>query len=409
MPRAAIYAVLLLTIATPVALGQASRDSAIVNAMLRADRSLRAVEVWHRIAIDNETDLVLAIGASTPNLEVHVHDWAWLSEKVGIFLQERAQPGRLYTLSVADGRTGCVGRVIRATATDTVISCRGEKSEVYPNQKFVYEIRAKRLVGRFEYMPYGGYKVSQTRPNGVRFLARNDERQVSVDIAANRTPEIQVRPVNRAPGSKLEPGWPEFAFPKEQGESPPFGPSGAFKLVKDDEYDTECGDHPLLVLERQLIRYRLPPSMCDRIGPWAIEGGRLWFGRAFYSGEGNTGTGGFGYFDTEAGRFQLFSPPEVRPWAATAILVQPDAIWLALALHGEGASEGHGIVRFDRRTNATTRFDIGASIGNEITPLGDGVVVAVEDGFFVIRGSEVKGYIVDQTLDGRRRIAQAFR
>jgi hypothetical protein len=153
----------------------------------------------------------------------------------------------------------------------------------------------------------------------------------------------------------------------------------------------------------------MPPSMCDQIGPWAIEGNRLWFGKTFYSGEGNTGTGGFGYFDAETKRFRMFSPPEVKRWATSAILVQPDAVWLALEKRGEYNNAGFGVVRYDRRANTVTRFDLGGSIGQRFTTFSDRVVLAVEDGIFIFRGNDVKGYIVDQTTDGRLRIAEAFK
>ena len=79
--------------------------------------------------------------------------------------RDRAQPGRVFTLTVAHGPQDCFGRILRATATDTVIACSGEKSEIYPNQKFVYDIRAKRLVSRVEYTPYSDFTIRRTGAN----------------------------------------------------------------------------------------------------------------------------------------------------------------------------------------------------------------------------------------------------
>ena len=39
------------------------------------------------------------------------------------------------------------------------------------------------------------------------------------------------------------------------------------------------------------------------------EGDRLWFGTTYYAGEGQTGVGGFGYFDAVAGAFRLIPAP----------------------------------------------------------------------------------------------------
>ena len=45
------------------------------------------------------------------------------------------------------------------------------------------------------------------------------------------------------------------------------------------------------------------------IGPYQIDGARIWFGKNFYDGEGDTGVGAFGYFDTSTRAYTLFSPP----------------------------------------------------------------------------------------------------
>jgi hypothetical protein len=48
------------------------------------------------------------------------------------------------------------------------------------------------------------------------------------------------------------------------------------------------------------------------------EGDKLWFGKTFYDGEGNSGVGGFGYFDTADRQYYLFTPPEVVDCAISA-------------------------------------------------------------------------------------------
>jgi hypothetical protein len=45
----------------------------------------------------------------------------------------------------------------------------------------------------------------------------------------------------------------------------------------------------------------IAPDQYEReevIGPYQIEGGRIWFGKSYYEGEGMRGVGAFGYFDT---------------------------------------------------------------------------------------------------------------
>ena len=69
----------------------------------------------------------------------------------------------------------------------------------------------------------------------------------------------------------------------------------------------------------------------DRIGPRAADGDRLWFGKTFYDGEGVEGVGGLGYFDAATSRFEILTSPLIADWSVTAIHVEPEHIWLALA------------------------------------------------------------------------------
>src|SRR5215469_10633978 len=41
------------------------------------------------------------------------------------------------------------------------------------------------------------------------------------------------------------------------------------------------------------------------IGPSQVEGERIWIGNNFYDGEGTTGIGAFGYFDTNTRKYTL--------------------------------------------------------------------------------------------------------
>jgi hypothetical protein len=404
----------LITVLAAVSLATASlhaqsSDGAVLHALKQSDRSLVATRIWHRVPLENRHDLVLAVGATEPGyLYPETGLWMlWPIQKLGLFLQDRTQPGRVFALTVSQGPPDCAARVLRATITDTVIGCLGEKSEIYPNQKFVYDVRAKRLVSRVEYAPFANFTIRRATADRVRLTASSDTQQVTLDFFAN-TSEFRIVEVSRL--SATDSSRDRF-LPPFPSSSRAFGPARAFKLAEGD-YDLECGTSHVVVLEtgsRRERHHTIPPSDCDRIGPWVIDGDRLWFGRSFYSGEGNTGTGGFGYFDAVSRRFHLFSPAEIRPFSATAILVQPDAVWLALAVHGEYVSHGEGIARYDRGTNALTRLNIGSSLGHRFVAVGDQILLALDNGLIVIGDGTVKGYIVDKTSDGRLRVAQAFK
>lgn len=78
------------------------------------------------------------------------------------------------------------------------------------------------------------------------------------------------------------------------------------------------------------------------IGPHQVEDGRLWFGNAYYDGEGDKGVGAFGWFDTATRAYTIFRPPEVARNEASAILVEANTVWLGLDRFGEDISTSPG-------------------------------------------------------------------
>ena len=106
----------------------------------------------------------------------------------------------------------------------------------------------------------------------------------------------------------------------------------------------------------------LPTNLNEQhevIGPHQIEGEKLWFGNAYYDGEGDGGIGEFGYFDTASRKYTLFSPPEVARCEIGAILVESDTVWLALNRFGEDISKSPcGLVRWNRETHQIEEFRV---------------------------------------------------
>ncbi|MDA0207605.1 MAG: hypothetical protein O2795_19995 [Acidobacteria bacterium] len=86
----------------------------------------------------------------------------------------------------------------------------------------------------------------------------------------------------------------------------------------------------------------------ETIGPYQFDAQRLWFGLTFYDGEGWTGVGALGAFDVQTRTFAMHYLPEMANWSVSALLVEPDAVWLGLVLNGEGPPYSGGLVRWDR-------------------------------------------------------------
>ena len=411
-------------------------DRAVFGVLQRADPTQSETRVVHRAAVTESLDLVIAIGTPRHWELGPPQDFVWwgAERKLGLFLQERSDPAKVYTLAIEAGPPECAATILRATATDTVIDCRGEKSEHYPNRKFVYDVRAKALVRSFEYRPVSMSRVVPAAGGqtavvvGAGALVGDQEGpRVAVEFVPDRVPPFRIL------GGGEEERWVRLhrnlLLPVTETER--FG-GGAFEVTPANsaEFSVESviverrgtvkKAHALPATSYQAFATARPRRVKDGfdreytilegyVGPWQVEGDRLWFGKTFYDGEAHSGVGGFGHFDAVERRFRLFAAPETADWSVSAILVQPDAIWLALVSRGEGADQNGGLVRFDRQTEMYQRHE-SSDVARSLARVGDQVIAATDNGITIIPTSgPAHHYIVDQTSDGRWRIAPAAR
>ena len=131
-------------------------DLAIANLIRQTDPTLVSEKIVYRNEVSSDLDLVIAIASTAEWSAGSDSTYLWWDEnrKLGLFLQDKAHADRIYLLSLAAGPQDCGARIERATSTDTVISCMGEKGYQGMNQKFVYDIRAKALISHFAYQPF---------------------------------------------------------------------------------------------------------------------------------------------------------------------------------------------------------------------------------------------------------------
>ena len=170
-------------------------------------------------------------------------------------------------------------------------------------------------------------------------------------------------------------------------KDPAFGPNHAFRLESSQDSFGERAHGISEMVDGRPVVYPLPQSDVaeykklhpdefgiahlteknyDReelIGPHQLDGDNLWFGKSFYHGEGMRGVGAFGYFDTTARQYQLFSPPEIAAWQVSAILVEKDSVWLGLDHFGEDISTSPGgLLRWDRATRKVRHYPLEFSV-----------------------------------------------
>ncbi len=135
------------------------------------------------------------------------------------------------------------------------------------------------------------------------------------------------------------------------------------------------------------------------IGPHQVEGDRLWFGNNYYDGEGERGVGAFGYFDTAMRQYHLFSPPEVAAYEVSALLVEPDVVWIALDHAGEDISTfPGGLVRWTRTTHQVRRYPI-EFVVSKISRDGESLKLTTNGGYALLTNDVVHRFRVDGITD----------
>jgi hypothetical protein len=385
-------------------------NSAVFQVLRKADAGLAHFAVLQRTAVTEELDLVIALG-SPKSFPIQQTSWTWWTEgrKIGLFLQEKTRPERVYSLGIKSGFQDCAAHIERVTPTDSVISCQGEKSERYPNQKWVYDVRAKKLLGQFSYQGFAMYR-SFPNAGGAVFLGSDTQRLIAVEYKTDREPafrilsEADARPwIARVHTSVGIWGIEQHREIYIENDKAP--PPAAIPPLPRTTYDQFAAARPGSVKNGNL---RANSEIHDSIGPWQQEDGRIWFGKSFYDGEGSTGVGGFGYFDRNERKLHMFQPPEIADWSVSAINVGPDAAWMALAHNGEYGGSSGGLLRYDRQSGELRRFEL-PDIGLRLIRVGEKILAATNFGLAVVESDRVTRYFIDRTTDGRLRVAPATR
>jgi len=105
-------------------------------------------------------------------------------------------------------------------------------------------------------------------------------------------------------------------------------------------------------------------------------------------------------------KYQIYSPAEIAGWSVSAILVEPDTIWLALGNNGEYGTTAGGMLAFHRTTQQIERFDL-PDVTQSIARVGEHLLMATQFGPAVLDDGRVRRFFVDKTSDGRLYVAEA--
>lgn len=309
-----------------------------------------------------------------------------------------------------------------------MISCAGEKGYQGLNQKFVYDIRAKALVSHFAYQPFAMMRVLNASGRTV-FAGSDLKRLVAVEFEPGGSPEFRILGNSEAgqwlgrvktAQEWIGPEQNQILYVAPDDPAPiRFGAGDAFTFAHGTIVDNRGKEYHLpqstyddfAKARRRRVTdgyVREGTIIDEKIGPAQSEGDRLWFGKTFYDGEGNSGVGGFGYFDASDRQYHLFIPREIADYSVSALRVEPDAVWMGIFQSGEYGGSPAGVLRYDRQNQAIHKYELPDAVYG-LTVSGNRTLAPTNSGIAVIEGDRVSRYFVDRTTDGRLRMAEATR
>jgi hypothetical protein len=406
---------------------------------MRIHAGVKHARVFHRAPVNSNLDAVFALGGATGFLGAGSSGPWERGIHLGFFLQQRSNPGRIYKIVAVDPPPSgeWTVRVERVTSSEAVVSCSPEKGTQMENLKFRYDIRSKAMLGRsvHESIPMGNVLTDGGR---TVLIGWNLEKPVVMEYLAGADPPFRVLsqkeaaswikriPANMARSSFIGAATKPVFAPVRFGPEGRFslrlrgandglglpgilaireqsGKSGKWFTLPQSSYDEFSAARPIRVQGGYI---RGQTTIAEEIGPWQVVDGELWFGKSFYDGEGTSGVGGFGYFDTRSRQFVIHSPAQIRNYSVSAILVETDCIWLGLAHRGAWGIAGNGVLQLNHSGQALGRIGLSEPVGG-IARVDGGLIMATSFGAALFDGQGVRRFFVDQTRDGRLRVVEA--
>src|SRR5205814_1972624 len=158
-----------------------------------------------------------------------------------------------------------------------------------PNQKWVYDLRAKSLVRQFSYRPFAMYRLfsraaGASRSNGAVFIGTDRQRLVAVEYNPDEEPAFRVlsdaaaQPwTGRVHVSAGIEGLPPRNVIYIENDKTPL--PAVVPALPRTTYDQFAAARPRRVKDGYV---REGTELDESIGPWQREDGGVWFGKTFY-------------------------------------------------------------------------------------------------------------------------------
>ena len=405
------------------------RETAVIPAFHRRNPNIVHFQTFYRKDLDGRHTLLLVRGgAATRRWPLPLkHFWWNRDDLLGLFLMKTDDPDLVWEMAMLASDNDYRVNVARVDDSSIVLSRTvGDYGFRADTIKLFFDLKFKRLLKQIEFAPLPVRQILAVNDNlyfvvGTReqtVVARLDEDEPVLAVGAEMEPALAR--AREAPAGHVTPFVSSsFAIRREYlsiGSQGRFAASLVFQpYTRAVEGVAErIGDeYKLHVLPKSTyeefararprrVRDGYRPDVAafgEVIGPYQIVGERFWFGKTFSDGEGHTGVGGFGYFDPQEKKYVVFSPPEIAPWSASALLVEEKDIWLGLVGHPEGATYSGGLLRYERDSGEAEEFDVGEVI-SQIKRWQGSLYLATANGLYILQDNRLTRYFFEPTLDG---------
>lgn len=397
---------------------------AVIEAFQQRNPQMVHFSLLYRGEASENLDIIVVRGgrpdnARRPRSRI---DYFIEGDLLGLFLVERSNPARAYTITI-DGEindgyeaTVTLERAVPGELTILLLSNYGMPTS---RRKYSYDAPAKRLLWKRDFSAHG---LDQLKHHDESFLISGTIYPLG---RGRQVPTVlSVTPVG---SSFLTMESPSGAAPSSASKQQllTFGPDQACALMEhtkdfllrtidcstsngNEHFEAPKSTYHQYVESRPQVLTNGTKSEASReetIGPYSVEANDIWFGLTFYDGEGNSGVGGYGRFDSVSHRFEMYYPPEIADWSVSALFVEPGAIWLALARRSEGAQYTGGLLRWDRNSHETQHLPE-APLIRGIARQGKQLYLATSEGLAIFEDGEFVRYVLDVNRDGEYGLAK---
>ena len=269
----------------------------------------------------------------------------------------------------------------------------------YGSVKYFYDLASPRPPLKIRYGILA--LTSSERRNGkLRYTASfgQSERHATIGIeprAGDSAPAYSIADAPAPPDFAAEPAPLRTADGQSvlvENKTPPgqpHHPSGIGVIGKSGSKQYYPAPIPTMALDRKVLPDKQAPGEIeDDIGPFVLDGNRIWFASTFYDSEGVSGVGAVGSFDISTRKYEMRYLPEIAPWSGSAILLDGENLWVGLMRRPEGADYGAGLLRYNTRTGAVAKYAVADYI-HTIDRLGDTLYCGTSHGLYTVRGDRV--------------------